>query len=232
MKTSHFLSLLSRPIAHRGLWNENIPENSIPAYQNAVEKNFPIEIDVFASTDNVLFSFHDDDLLRLTGEQGKIYEKSSAELSRLRLLKTDLKIPTLKEVLEITENKIPVLIEIKNQPNKKTVDLLLDMLKDYKGEYAIQSFNPLYLLKVRKKAPDIPLGVLTSKKPDTDKFFQKFIVSKMPFNFLIKPDFISYDACFMPPKHKVVIAWTVNSKEQELSLKNQCSNFIFENYIP
>ena len=60
--------LLTRPIAHRGLWNDEIPENSLLAYENAIKHGYPIEIDVHKSKDGVLFVFHDDNLKRLTGD--------------------------------------------------------------------------------------------------------------------------------------------------------------------
>ena len=37
--------LITRPISHRGLWNENIVENSLTAYKNAIAQGYPIEID-------------------------------------------------------------------------------------------------------------------------------------------------------------------------------------------
>ena len=72
--------LLTRPIAHRGLWGKGFTENSLSAYRNAAEKGYPIEIDLYLSTDGVLFSFHDKTLNRMTGESGYIYEKTAAEL--------------------------------------------------------------------------------------------------------------------------------------------------------
>ena len=72
--------LLTKPIAHRGLWGEDIIENSLSAYKNAVDNGYPIEIDLYSSSDGVLFSFHDQNLERMTGEKGNIYDKTSSEL--------------------------------------------------------------------------------------------------------------------------------------------------------
>ena len=46
--------LIRRPIAHRGLWNDKIVENSITAYENATRHGYPIEIDVYLTTDGKL----------------------------------------------------------------------------------------------------------------------------------------------------------------------------------
>ena len=74
--------LTTRPIAHRGLWGGNIIENSLTAYQNAVNNGYPIEIDLYRSKDGVLMSFHDATLNRMTGADGFIYDKTFFELER------------------------------------------------------------------------------------------------------------------------------------------------------
>ena len=56
MKTSW---LACRPIAHRGLHDEKYPENSLPAFIAAAENNYPIELDVQLSADDVIVVFHD-----------------------------------------------------------------------------------------------------------------------------------------------------------------------------
>ena len=147
LNSSHWL--LSTPIAHRGLWNEEIPENSLLAYKNAIEKGYPIEIDVHKSKDGVLFVFHDDNLSRMTGVDALLHEKTSTELKSLTLNGTEEKIPTLKEVLEVVDGKVPLLIEIKNQPDNSVVDDTVKILKEYKGEFAVQSFNPTYIIKIK-----------------------------------------------------------------------------------
>ena len=75
--------LFNRPIAHRGLWGGHIIENSLPAYQNAINHGYPIEIDIYQSVDGELFSFHDKTLKRMTGADGFVYEKTLAELKAL-----------------------------------------------------------------------------------------------------------------------------------------------------
>ena len=134
--------LLNIPVAHRGLWNENICENSLSAYKNAIEHKFPIEIDVYSTKDGVLMSFHDKTLSRMTGEKGFIFDKTFEELKSLKLIGSDESIPTFDQVLSICEGKTPLLIELKDQPDKTYVDRVVERLKKYKGEFAIQSLTP------------------------------------------------------------------------------------------
>ncbi len=229
--------LLTKPIAHRGLWGGDIVENSLTAYENAANNGYPIEIDVFLTTDGHLVSFHDDSLKRMTGVKGFIYEKSLKELRELTLLGSTDKIPTLEEVLAICENKVPILIEIKNQPNKTVVDKLVARLKNYKGEFAIQSFNPLYIKKVKELAPEFIRGILADTFNLDKSRLVRFIVRKMPLNCLCKPDFISMNYKSLPlkirkVKNRPILAWTVTSQEIADKIKPFSNNIIFEDFIP
>lgn len=232
--------LLTRPIAHRGLWGEGFTENSLSAYRNAAEKGYPIEIDLYLSTDGVLFSFHDKTLDRMTGESGYIYEKTAAELKALRLNGTDETIPTFDEVLKIAEHKVPLLIEIKNQPDKTVVDKTVARLKEYKGEFAVQSFNPFFIKRVKKLAPDFIRGILGTNDPEdlkNEKPLTRFVIKNMPFNGSIRPDFISYNYKGYPlperkTKGKARLCWTVTSRGVYERVKPFCDNVIFEGFIP
>ncbi len=232
-------ALFSVPIAHRGLWGADITENSAFAYENAAANAYPVEIDVYASRDGELFCFHDKSLERMTGAKGLIYEKTADELKSLDLIGGG-KIPTLKETLEIAEGRIPLLIEIKNQPDKRIVERTVAALKDYKGEFAVQSFNPLYIAKVKKLAPEIIRGVLaTSDEEDLkgENSITRFIVKNLALNFIAKPDFISYKHTGLPLKkskikNKALLCWTVTSQAEYERVKPMCDNIIFENFIP
>lgn len=232
-------ALFSVPIAHRGLWGAGVTENSASAYENAAANAYPVEIDVYASRDGELFCFHDKSLERMTGAKGFIYEKTEDELKSLDLIGGG-KIPTLKETLAIAEGRIPLLIEIKNQPDKRIVERTVAALKDYKGEFAVQSFNPLYIAKVKKLAPEIIRGVLaTSDEEDLkgENSITRFIVKNLALNFIAKPDFISYKHTGLPLKkskikNKALLCWTVTSQAEYDRVKPLCDNIIFENFIP
>ncbi len=230
--------LLNIPIAHRGLWGEKIVENSLSAYKNAIEKGYPIEIDVYSSVDGELFCFHDQDLERMTGQKGYIYQKTAKEILSLKLNGCDERIPTFDEVLSVVNAKVPLLIELKDQPNSDFVDKVINRLKSYKGEFAIQSFNPLYIKRVKKLAPFFLRGILGTKTYSKHlRFIKRFIVKNMNLNFLIKPDFISYSFEDLPLKKRKtknipVITWTITSEKDYQKIKPFAKNIIFENFIP
>ena len=231
--------LKNSPIAHRGLWGGDIAENSLTAYQNAVDNGFPIEIDLYETTDKEIVSFHDNDLERMTNGVGKIFDKSLTELKTLTLKGTENeKIPTLKEVLALVDGKVPLLIEIKKQSGETSVvENAIKILSDYKGEFAIQTFHPLYLKKVKKLAPHFIRGILATDDAFDQPFIKRLILKRMSLNFLIKPDFISYRYQALPlkkrkTKGKVVLAWTITDQQTATDIKGFADNIIFENFIP
>lgn len=232
LNSSHWL--LTKPIAHRGLWNNEIPENSLSAYKNAIKHGFPIEIDVHKSKDGVLFVFHDDNLKRMTGTDSLLHEKTSTEIKELFLNGTDEKIPTLKETLETVDGKVPLLIEIKNQPDDSVVADTVNMLKSYKGEFALQSFNPLYIIKIKKLAPEFIRGVLGTAKGKSG-LITRLVIKNLSLNFLAKPDFISYNIENLPLKRKrklPLLAWTITDQDTAKKAKTFANNIIFEKFMP
>ena len=238
MRLNNEYWLFHKPIAHRGLWGNGLIENSLSAYQNAVDNGYPIEIDLYSSSDGVLFSFHDATLVRMTGADGFIFQKSSVQLKELRLLDSQEKIPTFDEVLSLVDGKVPLLIELKDQPDKTYVDKVVERLKSYKGEFAIQSFNPLYIKRVKELAPEFIRGILATKTHSKElPFIKRMVIKNMLLNFLIKPDFISYSFEDLPlPKRKVkkttLISWTLKSQEDYEKIKPFVKNIIFEHFIP
>ncbi len=230
--------LLNVPVAHRGLWGGEIIENSLPAYQNAVDNGFAIEIDLYLTSDDVLVSFHDKTLSRMTSADGYVYEKTHKELQSLNLLDSKYKIPTFDEVLSLVAGKVPLLIEIKDQPNKRVVEKVVNRLKKYKGDFAIQSFNPLYIYKVKKLAPHFVRGILgTATHGKNLSPLTRSIVKNLSLNFLIKPDFISYSFEDLPLKNSKVkslplICWTVTDRQTLEHIKPYAKNIIFENFNP
>jgi glycerophosphoryl diester phosphodiesterase len=231
--------LLKTPIAHRGLHNnKDVPENSLLSIERSVEHNFPIEIDVQMTADGKIIVFHDDDLLRLCGVNKSVTAASYNEIKTLHLLNTTEKIPLLTEALELLNSRQPILIEIKNSRLNGTMEKAIwDILSNYKGKYAIQSFNPLTLQWFKKRAPHILRGQLSSGfKEDNLRFYQRKPLEYMIFNFLSAPHFIAYDVSCLPFKPLEgyrkrgipVITWTVKTNGDLLKAQKYADNYIFE----
>jgi glycerophosphoryl diester phosphodiesterase len=75
--------------AHRGgaLLPANVGiENTLRAFRNAVDLGYRyLETDVHASSDGVLYAFHDANLLRMTGRAARINQLSSREIDALKV---------------------------------------------------------------------------------------------------------------------------------------------------
>lgn len=234
--------LRKNPIAHRGLFNkeDGIPENSIPAFQRAIENMYPIEIDVHLLKDGNVVIFHDDDLNRMTGLNKKIKDCTYEEIKNLKLNGTEYGIPLLTELLEIVYGRVPILIELKyDRKAGETERALMEIMKNYKGEYAVQSFSPKSLIWFKENFPDIPRGQLSADfKNDRMFIAKKFILRNILLNFLTKPDFVSYSVRSLPNKRvenfrksgKLVLGWTVRNKEAYDKAKKYCDNIIGENF--
>jgi glycerophosphoryl diester phosphodiesterase len=231
--------LCKTPIAHRGLHNEEIPENSLASFENAIKNGYAIELDVRLIDDGTVIVFHDDKLARMTGEDKYASTLTLADLDNIRLKNTDQKIPTFKQVLDLVDGKVPILIEIKNESKPGALeDKTIELLRSYKGDYAVQAFNPFVLEYFRHHAPEMKRGILSAlfKKHQLPSFIKRYVLSRMLLNNIAKPDFITYRHECLPNKyvnkyvnkHNVpVIAWTLENQAETDKVKPNCDNVIF-----
>ena len=233
--------LCTKYIAHRGLHDENIPENSIAAFKNAIEKGYAVEIDVRPLADGTVVVFHDEALGRMTGADGFISNYTYDDIKDLKLLKTSEHIPTLEETLKAIDGKTPILIEIKNMGKVGFEKNVWKVLSNYKGEYAVQSFNPYSLEWFKINAPHVKRGQLSCffKGNDSIGFAKKFALKRMLLNKKIsEPNFIAYQVENLPNRYVKkysdlpLLAWCVRSEEMFMRASKVADNIIFENIIP
>lgn len=222
-----------------GLHGIDAPENSLAAFGKAIEAGFPIEIDVRPIDDGTVVVFHDDKLTRMTDLDGYVCNMTKSDLEKVRLRNSDERIPTFKEVLEFVDGRTPLLVEIKNDSTVGQLERdTLELLSSYKGEYAVQSFNPYSMEFFKKNAPQIPRGQLSCFFDKKDLgFFKRFVLKRLKMNKVSSPDFISYNHANLPNKYVTktklpTLAWTVRSNAEMEKCLPYCDNIIFENFIP
>lgn len=107
-------------IAHRGAHND-IPENSLPAYQKAIDLGCDfVEIDVRTTKDGKFVSVHNSTIDEyVAGKKGKVSDFTLAELrsmdigSRVGPQWKGTKIPTFEEILKLCQGKIGIYLDLK-----------------------------------------------------------------------------------------------------------------------
>lgn len=227
-------------IAHRGYHNieKDIPENSMLAFKNAIENSLIIELDVHILKDGEVVVFHDDNLKRMTGLDKNIKELSYNDIKKLKLQGTEEGIPLLKSVLNLVDGKVPIIIELKYDVKCGILEKeVIKILKNYKGDYVIKSFNPFSINYFRKNSPKVIRGQLVSDFKETKMSrIKKLILSSMVLNFITKPDFISIDIRTLPNKkiekirkNKLILGWTIRNQNDLEKAKKYCDNYICEN---
>ena len=213
--------ILMRDYAHRGLHGENVPENSLTAFENACKAGYGIELDVQLSRDGVVMVFHDYSLLRMTGRDQKLSELDAAELTAICLMETTETVPTFEQVLELVDGRVPLLVELKGEElDVSLCEKVAELLGNYKGAYCIESFNPLLVGNMKKRS------------------LLNIALTAMALNVVARPDFIAYnkeDRASLPVKISTGLyrapkfVWTVNTREELDTAHKNSELAIFEN---
>ena len=240
-------AFMHRLFAHRGLFSpkEGVPENSMPAFERAVNCGYPIELDVQVTKDTQIVVFHDYTLGRMCGIDLPLEEKTYEELQTLSLQNTGEKIPLFSDVLKMVNGRVPLLIEIKLHSFHTYPCALVDkLLEGYQGSYCVESFNSLALFWYRRHRPDVVRGQLSSNltQPVAEGgYVLSFLVKHLLINCIGRPDFIAY--CYKDSRnlsfslvHRFckapVFAWTLRSPEAFEKYRKRFDSIIFDSFLP
>ncbi|MBQ7923495.1 MAG: glycerophosphodiester phosphodiesterase [Clostridia bacterium] len=226
-------------IAHRGLHDDTVPENSLTAFHLAAEQGYAIENDIHITADGEIVVFHDDTLERMCGVSGKPEEFTLAELKKLRLGGTEETIPTLAECLAVVDGRVPLLIEFKCRTNAVCSRLCPGadrILSEYKGVYWVQSFYPFVLSWYRKHRPEVCRGQLSTAFVG-DKLHMRML-GMLLFNCIARPDFVSYDWQYRRKWNRRIctllgalpLGWTFRTQEDLDACRKDFAGYIFEGF--
>lgn len=225
-------------IAHRG-FSGMAPENTLIAFQKAIESKADyIELDVRKTKNDTLVVIHDTSLDRTSsdGIKGIVAELNYSELSDIKVgypskfndQFIDEKIPTLREVLQLTKGKIKVCIEIKVQGIEAEVLKIVNDL-EVSNEIIIFSFYLPVITKIKQLDKNI-LTLLLINKADSsifedDKRFEWSAIG-VGYGTTVTKEFIE-------SAHKngiEVWKWTVNDKDKMVKLIDLGIDGIITNY--
>lgn len=230
--------------AHRGLHTRDraIPENSLAAFRAAVTAGYGIELDIQLSKDGEVVVFHDDTLTRVCGVPGRVDAYTLDELRAMRLCGTEQTIPLLREVFEVVDGKVPLIIELKTGPrNGMLCEKALTLLRGYSGPFCIESFDPRIVGWFRRNAPDILRGQLadTASAYKDQPWPAAFALSRTLLNAVARPQFIAYGPGRKPLAVRLAeamgalrVAWTVHPEDDIEKKQAENDAVIFEFYRP
>jgi glycerophosphoryl diester phosphodiesterase len=230
--------LTSRPVAHRGFhdMNQTRWENTLAAFAAAAERGYAIECDVHLSADGIPVIIHDDDLQRLTGQDGFVWQRTAAELGSFKVGGTSDHVPTLQEALDLVAGRVPMVVELKGTPGRDEglVSSVGTMLTRYGGRAAIMSFDHWLIRDFAQHAPGVP-GGLTAYGRDTRLIEAHFamLAHGLAFTSYAAGDlpnaFVSFvrDRLNMP-----VITWTVHDQPAIDLTFRYADQMTFEGFEP
>ena len=81
--------MTAQAYAHRGLHGEGRPENTLSAFNAAIDRGYGIELDVQLSKDGIAMVVHDAHLMRLAGTDAWVGDMTATELERMRIAGTE-----------------------------------------------------------------------------------------------------------------------------------------------
>ncbi len=215
-------------VAHRGA-SLLAPENTMAAFNLAVDVGaHAIELDAKLSRDGEVVIMHDSTLDRTTNGTGTIRSHTMMELRALDAGAyfgdsfSGERVPILSEVFDILAGKILINVELTNYATlfdrlpEKVISLIVS--RGMENDVLISSFNPVALIRSKRIAPDIPIGLLVRGS------------TRLLINRVMR-SWIMYD-CYHPAWEYVsqglidqerrmgnrIHVWTLNSPEEMINL--------------
>lgn len=230
--------------AHRGLHDNesDAPENTLAAFQKAVDHGYGIELDVQLTKDGQVVVCHDYNLHRICGIERDVDSFTYEELQEYTILDSDETIPLFTDVLELIDGQVPLIVELKMKNiDSKIAEKTDEILQHYAGVYCVESFHPAVLIWYRMNRPEVCRGQLATENALKDNEPINFVLRHLLLNFLTAPDFIAYDIKTKEEISKNIcrklykcpsVAWTVRSEEELKEIEQYYDYVIFENFLP
>ena len=208
---------------HRGLAKKKFKENTLSAFKYSFKKKYGVETDLQVTKDNQLICFHDFNLRRKFNLNKNVKDINYSTLKKISN-KRKAPVPKLKDLLRISRNKYPLLLEIKPLLTKHNLLNLIKLVKKTK-KYGIFSFKEKNLINLYKLNKKLNLGLLFLSTSNL-----KTIKSKSKKHHV---KFLGLEKSFLSNKkltkiRKPIFYYTVKRKDLFKKYKNS-KNLIFEN---
>ncbi|TXF91815.1 hypothetical protein FUA23_01115 [Neolewinella aurantiaca] len=218
-------------VAHRGASGYAL-ENSLAAFRKAVELDADmIELDVFALKDGNVVCFHDSDLKRLTGVNGKIADYTLSELNQLTLADGS-RIPLLSDAMKVMDKQLRLNIELKGPGTAEPTYRIIRDFIDNRGwkieDFHISSFRHDQLKTMRQLNDQVEIGILPHGSPlaalELAKEIKAFSINA--YKGSLNPESVKT----MHDANLKIYAWTVNTHQDIRNLLDLGIDGFITNY--
>lgn len=231
--------------AHRGLHNskDHIPENSLLAFQKAMDMGYGISMDVRITKEGVPVVFRDSRLHRMCQEAGTVETSTLEMLQQMRLEGTEEEIPTLEAALALVDGQVPVLLNLHVDSGnfEELCSAVCDVLDGYDGVFAVEAFDVRVLKWFKEQRNNFIRGQMIdhghrSGQTMVNRIWD-FFCNSLLMNFLTAPDFISCNLKDRKNPSLILchllyrverIEWTVHNLEEYELVKTDGSIAVFE----
>ncbi len=239
--------LIDSYISKYGFADDNHPANTLGAYENAIEKGYPIVIPVHGLSDGEVVCVKDKTLANSNNISGYVANLTLKDVKANKIVGSEDYIPTLSEALEHIKGRVPIIIEIMNEGLVGELEeKILNDIEVYINNFdlldsvAIMSINPYTLQWFYKQAPWLPRIIQSGKfKVKEYAGIKTKRLQKLKFaNTVAHADYVCYNAKDLPCRriNKVkpigILAYNVQSQEEYLKVAKYCDSIIFENFEP
>ena len=210
-------------IIHRGIVNKKFKENLLSSFKKSFSLGFGIETDIHLTKDREFVCFHDFTLNRIFKKKMSIKNLNYSYLKELSV-NHNKKIPLLKDVLKISKNKYPLLIELKPRLSKKNLQKLIKETSKY-SKCMFISFNHKNIFNLQKIKSDIKVGLSFSNISSIKEIID--VSKNRRINCII------LDKIFLNNKKiqnlKIEKYFYTIKKKSDFKKYNKNNNLIFEN---
>lgn len=226
-------------IAHRGVCGLEL-ENTHAAFVAAGNRSYyGIEADVHKTADGKFVIMHDENILRMTGKDMEISQVSFETLRSLQLNqmdgklgRTDLRIPSLEEYLQICKHyEKKAILELKDAFTEEEIAEICRIAEqlEYMEHIVFISFKLNNLLLLKEKYPEQTVQYLVDKDI-TDERIQELADRKMGID--------AYQNAYTEEiihkcraKGVVTNAWTVNDPQMAEKLISWGIDYLTSNIL-
>lgn|GEM_PF-822960 len=210
------------------------PENSLSALENSIELGVPmVEIDVQLTADSVAILWHDEDLIRMTGDPRRVRQVRSNEIESLYLRSVNSqyqesdRVATLEQFLQRSKGRVKLMIELKYYGfYPELAEKTVEMIRDYEMEDQVLMKSPNYnaVIQLREIAPDLAVGYV-SRAAVGD-------ISRLPVHFLSVNhlNLTNERVRTIRERGMTIYAWTVNNREDMITVIEKRVNGIITDY--